>query len=234
MCAYCAQSFLLKQHTQELCSASCRRGYHAEDMTPQTLIDVDPEDWNALMLFDLTRRIARQFPRADAHGHAQAVHDALLDYGARPQAFDAGRGVPLLAFLLMTCRRNMLNLLRGDARRRRYEGQYAQMCADVAVALDPAAGNLLQQEEDAQLHQQEDACMNRLQDPQDQQILALRLQGERRTEAFAAILGITHLAMAEQRREVKRAKDRIAKMLVRERLGAGPIMGGARTSKDAG
>lgn len=57
--------------------------------------------------------------------------------------------------------------------------------------------------------------MERLSDPRDQQILALRLQGERRTEAFAEILGISHLPIEAQRREVKRIKDRIDKILRR-------------------
>jgi len=96
------------------------------------------------------------------------------------------------------------------------EGQAAQMSATSIVELDPVAGNLLQQEESAQLHQQEEDCMNLLQDPQDQQILALRLRGERRTVAFAAILGISHLPIEFQRREVKRAKDRIDKLLRRK------------------
>ena len=124
--------------------------------------------------------------------------------------------MPLAPFLLMTCKRNMLNLLRGEARRRAREGQAAQMSATSSVELDPVAGNLLQQEESAQLHQQEEDCMNLLQDPQDQQILALRLHGERRTVAFAAILGISHLPIEAQCREVKRAKDRIDKILRRQ------------------
>ena len=169
-----------------------------------------------LLLDPLVERISRQFPRADEHWHCQAVADALLDYCARPHQFDEGRGVPLAPFLLMTCRRNMLNLLRGEARRRTREGQAAQMSATSSVELDPVAGNLLQQEESAQLHQQEEDCMNLLQDPQDQQILALRLRGERRTVAFAAILGISHLPIEAQRREVKRAKDRIDKILRRK------------------
>ena len=90
------------------------------------------------------------------------------------------------------------------------------MSATSSVELDPVAGNLLQQEESAQLHQQEEDCMNLLQDPQDQQILAPRLRGERRTVAFAAILGISHLPIEAQRQEVKRAKDRIDKILRRK------------------
>ena len=83
------------------------------------------------------------------------------------------------------------------------------------VELDPVVGNLLQQEEDTQRHQREEYLVNLLQDPKDRQILALRLQGERRTEAFAAILGISHLPSEDQSREVKRAKDRIDKVIRR-------------------
>ncbi len=58
--------------------------------------------------------------------------------------------------------------------------------------------------------------MSLLQDPRDQQILALRLQGERRAAAFAEILSISHLPIAVQRQEIKRAKDRIDKILRRK------------------
>jgi RNA polymerase sigma factor (sigma-70 family) len=181
----------------------------------------------------LVKTIARQFAQADPHWPFHVVADALLEYGTRPSHFDERRGVPLAAFLLMACRRNMINLVRGEARRRYYEGQYAQMYARSGVVLDQVAGNLLQHEEHTQLSRREDACMNLL-DPQDQQILALRLQGERRTTAFAEILGIAHLSMKDQRQHVKRAKDRMRKRLIRERLGADKITAGARTSQDAG
>jgi DNA-directed RNA polymerase specialized sigma24 family protein len=159
--------------------------------------------------------MSRQFPRADEHMLYEAIADALLDYCTRPQHFDEGRRVPLASFLLMACKRNMFNLLRGEARRRAYEEQAAQMSVASTVELDPVVGNLLQQEENAQRHQREGDLMNLLQDPQDRQILALRLQGERRTEAFAAVLGISHLPIEDQRRGVKRAKDRIDKVIRR-------------------
>ena len=129
--------------------------------------DRTASDELAVLLLDpLVERIPRrQFPRADEHWHFQAVADALLDYCARPHQFDEGRGVPLVPFLLMTCRRNMLNLLRGEARRRTHEGQAAKMPAASIVELDPVAGNLLQQEESAQLHQREEDCMNLLTGP---------------------------------------------------------------------
>ena len=168
-----------------------------------------------ILLPPLFERISRQFSRVDEHLRYQAIVDALLDYCAQPQQFDAGRGLPLTSFLLLAARRNLLNLLRGEERRRARQEHSAQMQAGMGVELDPVVGNLLQQEENAQLHQREGVLMNLLQDPKDRQILALRLEGERRTEAFAAILGISHLPAEDQRREVKRAKDRIDKVIRR-------------------
>jgi hypothetical protein len=105
------------------------------------------------------------------------------------------------------------NTLRNNPRRQAHEEEVAQAYATSPVELDPVVGNLLQQEESERLQQREDDFMSLLQDPKDRQILALRLQGERRTEAFAAILGISHLSVEVQRRGVKRAKDRIDKIL---------------------
>jgi N-acetylglutamate synthase/N-acetylornithine aminotransferase len=49
----------------------------------------------------------------------------------------------------------------------------------------------------------------------DKQVLMLVLEGVRQTELFAEALGIDHLGIYEQRRQVKRAKDRLAKKLRR-------------------
>jgi DNA modification methylase len=188
---------------------SCHRRLCAGDRTAS-------DDLAALLLTPLHERISRQFSRADEHLCSQAVADALLDYCAEPQRFDEARGVPLARFLLLASRRNMLNLLRGESRRKAREERAAQMQAESSVELDPVVGNLLQQEENAQLRQREEELMRLLPDPKDRQILALRLQGERHTEAFAAVLGISHLSPEEQRRAVKRAKDRIDKIMRRQ------------------
>jgi DNA-directed RNA polymerase specialized sigma24 family protein len=45
--------------------------------------------------------------------------------------------------------------------------------------------------------------------------LELLRQGERKTEPYAAALGLTHLAVAEQRQQVKRVKDKLKKRLER-------------------
>jgi RNA polymerase sigma-70 factor (ECF subfamily) len=172
------------------------------------------EELAELILDPLVDAISCRFPYIDEQTIWDGVVDALLDYCARPHQFDEGRKVPLDRFLRMASRRNVMNLLRGEARRRARE-ETAHSNVSAAVELDPAAGNILQQEETRELQRQQEGMMKRLSDPRDQQILALRLQGERRTEAFADILGISHLPIEAQRRGVKRAKDRIDKILRR-------------------
>jgi RNA polymerase sigma factor (sigma-70 family) len=170
----------------------------------------------ALVLGPLVEQIARRYPRTDEQVIWDGVSEAFLDYCARPHQFDERHSMPLDRFLHMASWRNVANILRNTRRRQAHEEEVARASATSTVELDPVVGNLLQQEESERLQQREDDFMSLLQDPKDQQILALRLQGERRTEAFAAILGISHLPVEVQRREVKRAKDRIDKTLRRK------------------
>ncbi len=172
------------------------------------------EELAELILGSLTDVLSRRFPHTDEQTIWDGVVDAFLDYASRPHQFDAKHGVPLDGFLRMASGRNVTNALRGEVRRRARQATVAT--DDVStVALDPTAGNVLQHEEARRLQRQQEHWMKHLPDPRDRQILALRLQGERRTEAFAEILGISHLPIEAQRREVKRNKDRIDKIVRR-------------------
>ena len=172
------------------------------------------EELAELILEPLVDAVSRRLPHHDEQTIWDGVVDALLDYCARPHQFDEARRVPLDRFLRMASQHNVMNLLRGEARRRTRE-ETAHSNVSAAVELDPTAGNILQQEEARGLQRRQEGMMQRLSDPRDRQILALRLQGERRTEAFAEILGISYLPIEAQRREVKRTKDRIDKILRR-------------------
>jgi hypothetical protein len=169
-----------------------------------------------LVLNVLVEQVARRYPHTDEQVIWDGVSEAFLDYCARPHQFDERRAVPLDRFLHRASWRNVANILRSHARRRTHEEEAARAHASAAVELDPVVGNLLQREESAKLQQREEDLMSLLQDPTDRQILALRLQGERRTEAFAELLDVSHLPIKVQRREVKRAKDRIDKILRRK------------------
>ncbi|HYG82141.1 MAG TPA: hypothetical protein VD861_17205, partial [Pyrinomonadaceae bacterium] len=52
--------------------------------------------------------------------------------------------------------------------------------------------------------------------PMDLRVLALMIEGERETEAFAETLGVTERPPEEQRKLVKQVKDRINKTLDRK------------------
>lgn len=174
------------------------------------------EEVASKLLSRLAEKIGRKFPRTDKHIVWDGATDAILDYCARPDQFNAARGVPLDRFLSMVAWRNVANAVRGEVRRKARERKVGQAEGEATVELEGPAGNLLR-EETERYRRQRSQLMKRLKDHKDQKILELRMQGERRTEAFAKILGISHLPADVQRREVKRAKDRIDKALRRRR-----------------
>ena len=57
----------------------------------------------------LTQEISAQFRHTDQHIIWDGVIDAMLDYCARPQQFDAERGISLKRFLRLAARRNVVN-----------------------------------------------------------------------------------------------------------------------------
>jgi hypothetical protein len=72
----------------------------------------------------------------------------------------------------------------------------------------------LQIEEARQRQAPPDAVWQRLTDV-ERCFLEQMQQGEWRNSVFAVILGVTHLSAGEQRREVKRVKDRLKKRMKR-------------------
>jgi hypothetical protein len=176
-----------------------------------------PAELAELLLNRLARELARGFPYTDKHLIYDGVTDALLEYCARPTNFDDSRGIPLDRFLAQAGWRNIANIVRGEKRRKTREKKSGNdLPADEVVELDPTAGNFLQEEE-IRRQQQVAELLDMMENPVDRRVLELRLAGERRTKEFARVMSISHLAIDRQRREVKRAKDRIDKLLKRSR-----------------
>jgi hypothetical protein len=171
------------------------------------------EEIATALIKPLTAELCRSFEGLDPALVSDGVTDAILEYVTNPQSFDDRHGVPLDRFLRKNAWRNVANTVRGEVRRQRREQTAAAMTA--LVELHPAVGNQLQDELDKRIaqHQRELAAL-----PGDieKQIQRLRHSGERRTAEFAKVLGIAHLPASEQRSEVKRAKDRIDKILCRK------------------
>jgi len=166
------------------------------------------------LLRPLVDEVSRKFPTTDGDIVSDCVTDAILDYCAKPTLFNPARGLPLARFLQMASWRNVANLVRSEKRLKAREQRAASDPETPFVELDPEAGKVTQEE--ARRHRRQTAQMlETLNNSTDRRILELRLSGERRTEAFAKILGISGLPLNIQRHKVKQAKDRIDKVLRR-------------------
>ncbi len=177
---------------------------------------VAPADLMELLLSPLIGQMKHEYPTTDVHLVSDGVTDALLDYCARPGSFDQTRGVPLNRFLAKAAWRNIANILRGETRRKAREAKAVETADQNVVELDPAKGNP-QQNEVLDTNQGLAKLARSLPDPTDQQVYKLKAMGERRTDIFAKAMGITHLPIEQQRREVKKAKDRIDKVMERRK-----------------
>jgi hypothetical protein len=154
---------------------------------------------------------------------AEAAGNAIICLIKNPKGFDASRnsaGLPLFAYLRLAAQRDLKNILKREARH--WHGHVRLE----TVELSPLAGKYLGRNEDPSepLQLQEEVEKGReilcsvregLSDG-ERQALEMMLQGERKTAAFARILGIERLPKKEQQAEVKRMKDKLKKRIERE------------------
>jgi DNA-binding response OmpR family regulator len=155
---------------------------------------------------DLTRRLQRRFRRAPRDLVVDAVEDALLDYVSDPSRFDMTRDMPLLAFLLQAARRNLINRLQSERRWHDRQNRYATDAAARTADCGPGEGAELWQTLPANDLTKDDG---------ERQAFELWRRGERRTGAFATVLGLSDRPLPEQVQGVKRFKDRLIKRIRR-------------------
>ena len=143
--------------------------------------------------------------------------DLILDLAQRPEQYDPHR-LSLSAYLLMAAKRDVLNAIQREQRR---AGRTAPL-EDVELQL-PARNN-----EYAGGADPADAVVRAAADAEvarelaglsatDREVVQLMMDGERRNDVFAGVLGLHGRPELEQRREVKRTKDRLKKWLQRSR-----------------
>ena len=158
-----------------------------------------------------------RFPSADPHFRVQAVGHALLGLAQRPGSFDPQRG-DLGAFLRLSAKRDLFNLLKQEQRHQRNR-QPIEVVEDREEARNSLQGvssdPLVREEEQAlalgHVERVRAACT-----PAEARVLDLMLERERRTEPFAAALGLDAASGEDAEHAVKRAKDRLKKRLLRE------------------
>jgi RNA polymerase sigma-70 factor (ECF subfamily) len=170
---------------------------------------------------ELDRRLRRRHPEVrDDTMIWDAATDALFGYVQAPEKYDPTK-LSLPSYLIMAANGDLLNAIQKERRRT------SRLVSLDAVADDDPGRKRFQEpgvEDEIDLDRLVDdparrAVLRRVlaefTDPRDRRLLWLLVEGERRTEPYAAILGITHLDIEEQRRIVKRNKDRIDKRIKR-------------------
>ena len=186
------------------------------------LLDRDPlapADFAAAFLKPLIAWLQSTNPRVEPMVCEEAADEAIVRFLLDPTKYDPQR-LKLEAFLRMAAQRDLQNLLRKERRhqRNRRSWKVVEQMAEEGKYLrrddDPSLP--LQMEEVRQRQAPPDSMWQRMTEV-EQRFWEQMQQGEWRNAVFAAILGVTHLPEAEQRRQVKRVKDRLNKR--KERAG---------------
>ncbi len=168
----------------------------------------------------LTAWLAANNPRLDPDDCATAAGDAIMNLAKQPSSYDPKRRT-LWGYLRMSAQGDLLNLRQKEKRHRHdsldvclgveQSSNRGKYLADRVGAPDEQAAR---NEELARLGQQEAAFRQDLSDV-DARVWELLKQGEKRTAVFAQAMRIRHLSPAEQKKEVKRAQDRVKQRLKR-------------------
>jgi RNA polymerase sigma-70 factor, ECF subfamily len=174
-----------------------------------------PSDLATQYLQPLVDWLHRSYPREDEALLETVAIDLILKVGQEPKQYDPDRGT-LSAYLRMAARRDVKNALKSERRRaaRQIPLEDVELRSPArnrawASTSDPADAVIgaLDRERLLALREQFGA--------QDWEVVLLRIEGERRTERYAAVLGLQDRPRIEQEREVKRVKDRVMKRLRR-------------------
>lgn len=188
-----------------------------------------PSDLVVGYLDYLARWLQSRNPGVGAEDCLTAAEDASLALIKNPSSYDPKRG-SLLRYLRMSASGDLKNRLRAERRHawRKIDLEVALGNGWTDVELSPEEGKYLKDEEadparKLELRQRSLASAEVVStlraslSAEEWEVLQLMLDGERKTRVYAEILGLLGLSNAEQRREVKRVKDRLKKRL--ERIG---------------
>lgn len=163
-------------------------------------------------LIEALRRKYSQVAARDKTIVCDAAADALLSYATSPASFDPNKWT-LRGYLFMAAEGNLRNALAKARREHEREKSWDP------VELPPPARNrgVGTPEAERELERQElwARICELVPDPTEQDVVALMLEGERATDAYAAVIGIEGKDQAAQQAEVKRMKDKLKARLKR-------------------
>jgi RNA polymerase sigma factor (sigma-70 family) len=159
--------------------------------------------------------LRQAFPREDGALLETLAIDLVLGLAKKPEQYDPDRG-SLTAYLRMAARGDVKNAQESTRRR------YLRLAPLNEVELRPPSRNRWwasnADPSEAAILKDADARVAALREHfhgHEREVVDLIVDGERRTESFARVLGLLDRPREEQVREVKRAKDRLKKRMKR-------------------
>ena len=166
----------------------------------------------------LSQKLLHRCFAVDAHWAIESAEDALLDYLAKPQHFDARRGLPLGYWLLLQARGHLSHRRRSEQRRRVHEcalGGEGKIFSNWLSEMALKRAIYRRREKDAMEEQKQvlENALSQLSLP-DRHGLEL-LREEASFEEWVEHLGIALLPTSEQRRKINAEKARLKKKMQR-------------------
>jgi RNA polymerase sigma-70 factor (ECF subfamily) len=164
---------------------------------------------------ELEQYLRSHFPTfRDESLFSESAADAIMAHVKAPDAFVRDKR-SLLGYLKMSAKGDFLNAWDRQRRLRKLRKEISLSSVELGLSRRKEHKTTKGAEPD---HEREAAALIRslFPNPTDLKIAVLIAEGERSTSTFAKILGIADLHVSEQRKIVKRHKDRIKKMLERE------------------
>jgi hypothetical protein len=153
---------------------------------------------------------------------AEAAGDAIVALIKNPTSYQADRGKGLFAYLCMSAQGDLQNSLRRERNQVRAHAPLdsLELSSDRGKYLGQVDHQLLRLENSEELQHADETVLTQVRDgltPGEVAALDLMNNGERKTAEFVRVLRIDHLSKAEQRKAVKRVKDKLKSRIKRER-----------------
>ncbi|OJT21972.1 hypothetical protein BO221_24830 [Archangium sp. Cb G35] len=155
----------------------------------------------------------------------QCAVDAIFSYLSNPTRYEPGRG-RLFSYLMQTAKRRACDKRRAAGARDRKHQKFG---SDVEHG-ELASNGVLENSVEAKLVMERLEKRQILKSERDKKAVKLILEGERSTKRLAEALELGPLPWDELKREVKRHRDRLLKLLVR--FGQSLERGGKEDSDD--
>ncbi len=180
-----------------------------------------PSDLIALLLDPLIASLTRKFPTLpDPNLIVDTATDSLFRLVQEPTHFHPERST-LWNYLVMDALGDLRNAWKKERRRLNREQAFDPVAHDRPDGNSDVEGAIIRKlapdglPEGADVSELIAQLRAEITNPQDWQVVMLMAGGERKTEAYAHVLGIADLPPVDQRRRVKQAKDRLRVMLKR-------------------